>query len=150
MQNARFINPIFKEMVEKIPAERRRESELSYSIARRINEVLVRKGWTQADLAKAVGRPPAVVSRWMSGTQNFTLKTLASLEIALGERIISVSHYYKPSAVVEGYHLTPRREALLNDPAGETGEVHTAHLVKGYRPRKKKGPKGGKDKTPVE
>jgi len=150
MQNARFINPLFKEMMDKIPAESRRESELSYSIARRINEVLVRKGWTQADLAKAVGRPPAVVSRWMSGTQNFTLKTLASLEIAMGEKIISVSHYYKPSSVVEGYRITPRREAYLNDFAGKTGEVHTTHLVEGYRPRKKKGPKGGKEKTPAE
>ena len=84
MRNTGYVNPLFKELMEKIPKESRRESELSYSIARRINEVIVRKGWTQADLAKAVGRPPAVVSRWMSGTQNFTLKTLASLEIALG------------------------------------------------------------------
>ena len=124
MRNTGYVNPLFKELMEKIPEESRRESELSYSIARRINEVIVRKGWTQADLAKAIGRPPAVVSRWMSGTQNFTLKTLASLEIALGEKIISVNHYYKPSSVVDGYRITPRREAYLNDSAGESGAIY--------------------------
>ena len=109
-------------MVDKIPADSRRESELSYAIARRINEIMLRKGWSQADLSKAVGRPPAVVSRWMSGTQNFTLRTIALLEIALGERILSVNHYYKPSSVVDGYQLSPRREALLNDPKADYGE----------------------------
>ena len=130
MRNTGYVNPLFKELMEKIPEESRRESELSYSIARRINEVIVRKGWTQADLAKAVGRPPAVVSRWMSGTHNFTLKTLASLESALGEKIISVNHYYKPSSVVDGYRITPRREAYLNDSAGESGAIYKARRVK--------------------
>ena len=130
MRNTGYVNPLFKELMEKIPEESRRESELSYSIARRINEVIVRKGWTQADLAKAIGRPPAVVSRWMSGTQNFTLKTLASLESALGEKIISVNHYYKPSSVVDGYRITPRREAYLNDSAGESGAIYKARRVK--------------------
>ena len=122
MQNVRYINPLFKEMVDKIPADSRRESELSYAIARRINEIMLRKGWSQADLSKAVGRPPAVVSRWMSGTQNFTLRTIALLEIALGERILSVNHYYKPSSVVDGYQLSPKREALLNNPQASYGE----------------------------
>lgn len=115
MSQATYINPLFKEMLNKIPEESRRESELSYGIARRIHDILDRKRLSQADLAKKTGKTPAEVSRWMSGTQNFTVKTIALIESALGEKLISVNQYRKPSQVVDGYSLSPRRAALLND-----------------------------------
>lgn len=93
MNNVKYIDPLFRDLLNQIPGERRRESELSYSIAARIYQVLVRKGWSQADLARATGKRGTVVSRWMSGTHNFTIQTLAEIETALGESILSVKHY---------------------------------------------------------
>ncbi len=122
MGKVRYCNPLFEEMIGKVSPESRRESELSYAIARRINEVLLRKGWTQADLAKATGKPAAIVSRWLSGTQNFTLRTIALIETCLEEKVLTVNHYYNPAALVDGYRLSPRRKALLNEPEAPYGK----------------------------
>lgn len=122
MEKIGYINPVFKDLLDRIPPESQRESELSYAIARRINEILLRKGWSQTDLAKATGKPAAAVSRWMSGTQNFTLRTIALIETSLEERILSVNHYYRPAEPVSGYALSPKRQTLLNDPGAPYGK----------------------------
>ena len=52
----KYVNPLFKEMLEKIPVEERREYDLSAGIACRIGDILERKGWSQEDFAKAADR----------------------------------------------------------------------------------------------
>ncbi|RME38367.1 MAG: XRE family transcriptional regulator, partial [Deltaproteobacteria bacterium] len=47
--------------------------ELSMRISDAVAEVLHRKGWTQKDLAARLGKTPAEVSKWLSGTHNLTL-----------------------------------------------------------------------------
>lgn len=40
-------------------------------------------GMTQADLARAIGKSPAYVSRILNGDTNFTLETMAALAMAV-------------------------------------------------------------------
>lgn len=115
MKATKYTDPLFQEMLDQVPKEKRRESELSYGIARRIYEVLQRKGWSQADLARSTGKREAVVSRWMSGTHNFTIQTLSEIETAMGEEILSVKQYRRLSDLVDGYKPRPNRAILLND-----------------------------------
>ena len=115
MNTIKYIDPLFQEMLNQVPKQKRRESELSYGIARRIHEVLQRKGWSQADLARATGKRESIVSRWMSGTHNFTIQTLSEIETALGEDILSVRQYRRTTDLVDGYKPRPSRAPLLND-----------------------------------
>ena len=92
MSTVKYIDPLFQEILNQFPKEKRRESELSYGIAARIHELLIKKGWNQADLARATGKRGTVVSRWMSGTHNFTIQTLAEIESAMGENLLFVKH----------------------------------------------------------
>jgi hypothetical protein len=48
----------------------------SFQIADQIRHVLREKGWTQRDLAAALGKKEPEISRMLIGTHNFTLKTL--------------------------------------------------------------------------
>ena len=73
----KYVNPLFKEMLEKIPVEERRESDLSAGIACRISDILEAKGWSQEDFARAAGKKEAEISKWMSGHCNFSLRTVA-------------------------------------------------------------------------
>ena len=90
MTKVYYIDPLFKEFLEKVPAVTRREANFSYGIAKRIYDILKKKGWSKTDLAKATGKKTPVVTKWMSGTHNFTMRTIAEIEVALGEEIISV------------------------------------------------------------
>ena len=86
----KYVNPLFKEMLERIPVEERRESDLSAGIACRISDILERKGWSQADFARAAGKKEAEINKWMSGHCNFSLRTVAFIEVVLGESIVLV------------------------------------------------------------
>lgn len=123
MSNIRYIDPLFKELLDKVPAESKRESELSYAIAKRIHEMLQRRHWSQADLARATGKRETVVSRWLSGTHSFTIQTLAAIETALGEEILSVRQYRNTSGLVDGYAIRIPRAALLNDGPGDADDA---------------------------
>lgn len=70
--------------------EMKNQMELSVSIANRIYEILEEKGMSQKDLALALGKTETEVSRWLSGTHNLTIATIAKISVALGQDIIQV------------------------------------------------------------
>ncbi|MGP8215315.1 MAG: helix-turn-helix domain-containing protein [Bacteroidia bacterium] len=77
-----------KRRKEPIPGDVIRYVELSLNIARQIDMLLNKKGKNRAYLAQILGKEQSEISKWMSGTHNFTLKTISKIEDKLGESII--------------------------------------------------------------
>jgi len=63
----------------------------SFDFVDRIHQILEEKGLEQKDLAKALGKSESEISKWMSGTHNFTFKTAAKIEAVLDELILNMS-----------------------------------------------------------
>lgn len=83
-------NKIFKKALEQVSPEAKAYIAISMAIAARIGYLLEQKNWSGADLARTLDKSPSEVSRWLSGTHNFTLETLAKLETVFGEPILRV------------------------------------------------------------
>jgi transcriptional regulator with XRE-family HTH domain len=62
----------------------------SFEIVDRIFEILKSKGMDQKQLATALGKHESEVSKWLTGTHNFTLKTISNIESILENKIITV------------------------------------------------------------
>lgn len=71
-----------------IPAENRQFVKKSLDIQDQVADLLIKKGWTQKELAARMGKTEAEVSRWLNALHNLTMKSIAKLEVALGEDII--------------------------------------------------------------
>lgn len=80
----------FQESLSQVPNDLKREIDLSFAIADKIDAILKEEGITQKELAKRTGKTAAEVSRWLCGTHNFTLRTIAKIEGALGRQIVGV------------------------------------------------------------
>ena len=76
-------------MIDELPKEVKLQCDMSDAIATRIVTILKEKGMTQKDLSLALGRSQGEVSRWLSGTHNFTLATLAKISVALGCNVLA-------------------------------------------------------------
>ena len=63
----------------------------SFEIVDRIHEILVKQGKGRKDLALLLGKSESEISKWMSGTHNFTIQTLAKIQAVLGESVIEVT-----------------------------------------------------------
>lgn len=81
---------LFRQIVDETPAELKTQLRFSDSIAEKLDGLLKERGMSQRELAKSTGKTEAEVSRWLGGTHNFTLRTLAKISIALGEDLITV------------------------------------------------------------
>lgn len=84
-------NALFQSCLSEVSQDVKTEIDLSFAIVDKIDAVLKEKGMTQRELAEALGKNEAEVSRWMRGTHNFTIRTLAKISNVLGTQIIGVS-----------------------------------------------------------
>lgn len=66
---------MFNEAVAKVPDDLRKEISWSFAISDKIAEVLEKQGMTQKMFAKKMGKSETEISRWLSGTHNFTKKS---------------------------------------------------------------------------
>lgn len=81
---------LFHQIVDETPEELKTQLRFSDSIAEKLSKLLEERGMTQRDLARKVGKTEAEVSRWLGGTHNFTLRTLAKISTILGVDMIKV------------------------------------------------------------
>ncbi|APZ47027.1 transcriptional regulator [Polaribacter reichenbachii] len=64
--------------------------DYTFDLSNRIQFLLEQKSMDQKDLAKALGKNESEVSKWLSGSHNFTLKTVARIEDILGDKLIEI------------------------------------------------------------
>lgn len=86
---------LFHQIVDETPMELKTQLRFSDTIAEKLDRMLQKRGMTQRDLARKTGKTEAEVSRWLGGTHNFTLKTLALISVALDEDVITILNQYK-------------------------------------------------------
>ena len=114
----------------------------SYAIAIKVRRRMKELGMTQKELARELECTQQHISVLLGGRANMTLETLAKLEQALSFDLIG------NNLLAFGYSLPDKGSAgYLND-SSAGGAIpegsKTSKLVDGYKPRKKKGPKGTK------
>lgn len=85
---------IFQNALKQIPEDVKIQVDLSMGIADRIVAILKAKNMTQKEFARLMGKTEAEVSRWVGGTHNFTLSTLAKISAVLGTPLIRISKDY--------------------------------------------------------
>ena len=90
-----YYSDIVREVMESITPEERALSNLTDSIAARIDMLMKRKNISKSQLAKMTGHRPSEVTKWLGGGHNFTCKTLVLIEQALGEDLIRVVTHRK-------------------------------------------------------
>lgn len=83
------------------PAETNKQVDLCVAIANRVFDLMNEKGIKQRDLAKLLGKTETEVSRWLSGTHNLTIATIAKMAVVLNDDIITTTKSTKPYPLPE-------------------------------------------------
>ena len=89
--NIKYYSPILEEATAGVTPQERAAFDLNFSISERIHEIIQRKGMTKRDLARLTGKKESEVSRWFMFGHNFTCKTIAMIQQALGEKIVEIA-----------------------------------------------------------
>jgi antitoxin component HigA of HigAB toxin-antitoxin module len=77
------MSDLLNKIEQQTPPESIRFIEQSLAMANYIECLLSDKGLKQKDLADKMGKSEAEISKWLSGTHNFTLRSIAKIEAVL-------------------------------------------------------------------
>ena len=89
--NIKIYSEVLQDAQNSITPEERAAFELNFSISEKIYQILQEKGMTKRDLARLTGKKESEVSRWFAFGHNFTCKTIALIQLALGVPIIEIA-----------------------------------------------------------
>jgi transcriptional regulator with XRE-family HTH domain len=82
---------LYQNILDTVPTATKKYVNRQLGFAATVSEKLKSVGMTQRELAEKMGKKESYISRILSGEANPTLKTIAELEDALGEDVISFS-----------------------------------------------------------
>ena len=90
-KNVKIFSPIIQEAYDSISDLDWATDAITEGIASRIDCVMKTKGISKKELANMTHRRPSDVTRWLGGGHNFTCRTIALIEQALGVSIINIA-----------------------------------------------------------
>lgn len=79
---------LLKRFREEEPLERKR-ARTSILLASIIIKAIRVKKWSKLEFAAKMGKTPSAISKWLSGTHNFTSDTISDIEEVLGVKIFN-------------------------------------------------------------
>lgn len=85
-----YKSKIIDDLLSEITPEEQKIMDRKMLLAARIDEAMKAKGMRNVDLAKALKVQPSVVTKWLSGTHNFTTETLWEIGNILGVEFINL------------------------------------------------------------
>lgn len=89
-------------LLKEISPKEQERTDNKMLLAAKIDEARKAKGWSQTKFAEEMGKQPSEISKWLSGTHNFTSDTLWDIEEKLGIELISIKgKVLKMTKVVE-------------------------------------------------
>jgi transcriptional regulator with XRE-family HTH domain len=81
---------IIDEMFNEISKDDFEKTNKKMKLALKISDALQAKGWSKSKLANEMNQKPSVITKWLSGTHNFTADTLIDIELMLEIRLLSI------------------------------------------------------------
>lgn len=81
---------LFDECLASVSNDVKMELDMSFALADKIDMILREKNISQEQLAEKMGKTEAEVSRWLGGTHNFTLRTIAKISDTLGVKLLTI------------------------------------------------------------
>ncbi len=87
----KYNSSILEEAMAEITPQERAAFDLNYEISERIYQILQEKGMSKRELARLTGKKESEVSRWFMFGHNFTCKTIALIQQALGVPLIEIA-----------------------------------------------------------
>lgn len=67
------------ELLDEITPLEMEQTKVKMQIAARIEDFMKARNWSKSQFATKVGKNPSEITKWLSGTQNFTIDVLTEI-----------------------------------------------------------------------
>lgn len=114
------MSKIFEKLLESIPSYQKRMTRISVDIGAQISEYMKAEGINQRQLANKLGKKESEISKWLNGSHNFTIETIAKIEDVFDKDIVLVPKFatqdlgysYEMKIITESGNVDPQNKHI--------------------------------------
>ena len=86
----KYNSPKLQELLDEVTPLEMEQTKNKMQLAARIEDFMRAKGWNKSQFAEKVGKNPSEITKWLSGTQNFTVDVLTEIASTLGVELTAL------------------------------------------------------------
>lgn len=124
----KYNSGVLQELLDEITPVEMEQTKVKMQLAARIEDFMRAKGWSKSQFAEKVGKNPSEITKWFSGTQNFTTDVLTEIAFVLGIELAALfgkkqpQVIYRKEIIVKSEVRTPF--IFSSAPPGQGGEIY--------------------------
>ncbi len=117
-----------QELLDEVTPLEMEQTKVKMQLAARIEDFMRAKGWNKSQFAEKVGKNPSEITKWFSGTQNFTTDVLTEIASTLGVELTAlfgkkqVQVIYRKEIVVKSVATQP--SIIMTTPMSQGIDVY--------------------------
>jgi transcriptional regulator with XRE-family HTH domain len=116
-----YTSNLIDNLLNSITPNDQAKVDVKMIIAAKIADGLILKGWKKSEFANAIKKRPSEITKWLSGTHNFTIDTLIDIENVLDIELILLEK--KPLVISKTYVIQ------VTSPVGMAYSDYGSHLI---------------------
>jgi transcriptional regulator with XRE-family HTH domain len=86
----KYSSPFIDQLLGEITPVEKLQAHTKMTLAARLDDLIIAKNWSKSEFAEKVNKNPSEITKWLSGTQNFTIDTLAEIAVALNMPLLEL------------------------------------------------------------
>lgn len=86
----KYSSPVISELLSEITPVEKIQTNTKMTLAARLDDLITARGWGKSEFAEKVNKNPSEITKWLSGTQNFTIDTLAEIAYVLNMPVVEL------------------------------------------------------------
>jgi transcriptional regulator with XRE-family HTH domain len=138
--DANYSSELVNDLLRDIKPEDQEQTDYKMKLAAKIYAALKSKGWKSLQLAESLNlKSPSLVSKWLSGTHNFTVDTLVDIQRVLGIRLIDDEPAETTAKLNTSFRVSAKSHSLNKDIfehlqkiTGESGDLKATIVRNDY------------------
>jgi len=103
----KYTSPVINQLLGELTPVEKLQTNTKMTLAARLDDLITARGWGKSEFAEKVNKNPSEITKWLSGTHNFTIDTLAEIGVVLN---MPVSELFAPKQV----HLINRVQVVIS------------------------------------
>src|SRR5258708_29449384 len=92
----KYSSPLIHKILGEITPVQKGQTQTKMTLAANLDDLITARGWGKSEFAEKVNKNPSEITKWLSGTQNFTIDTLAEIALALN---MPVAELFAPKQI---------------------------------------------------
>jgi len=101
-----YYSSTLEKLLIDINPQEEKKVKCRMKLAARIDESRKKKGWSKKEFARMLNKQPSEITKWLSGTHNFTCDTLVDIQNVLGIELLKLEEKQQEQVIFYATELS--------------------------------------------